>query len=434
MSTKLMEVVDRVKREPGTRLLSLAHLLDEEALAASFHRLRKSAAVGVDGISVEQYGQALEANIQGLHERMKAGRYRHQPILRVQILKENGKMRPIGISTVEDKVVQGAVSRLLGAIYEEVFYDFSHGFRPGRRPHDAIRAVDKMMGPDAKEVSWILEADIVSFFDRIVRKELMAMLESRIADKSLLRLVGKCLHVGVLEGEEYHEPEDGTAQGSVLSPLLGNIYLHHVMDQWWAKEVQPRLRGKARLIRYADDFVIGFERKDEAELVLRVLHKRMAKFGLTLHPEKTRLLPFGRPPSTQKGGKGPSTFDFLGFTFMWKRSRKGSWMLGMKTRTARLQRAIQRVADWCRRHRHKPVKEQHAELVRKIAGHFAYFGVNGNTRSLGILVHEVARAWFKWLDRRSQRASLTWERFTSLLKDFPLPSPCVKVQVWGKGP
>jgi len=432
MSTGLLKVMERAKQDPKARFTSLAHLLDAEALTRAFHRLRKNAAVGVDGITVEQYGSNLQANIQEPHQRMKTGRYRHQPIRRVHIPKDKGKTRPIGISSIEDKIVQHAVREVLEAIYEEDFLDCSYGFRPGRSAHDALRAIDPVVTKG--EVNWILEADIQSYFDSVARTRLMEMLRKRVADRALLRLVGKCPHVGVLDGEEYSEPEDGTAQGSILSPLLGNIYLHYVLDLWFEEEVRPRLRGKAHLVRYADDFVIGFERQDDARRVMGVLGLRMKKYGLTLHPEKTRLLPFGRPKFGQQEGKGPATFDFLGFTLYWCRGRRGSWRLTLKTRTARLRRAVQAASDFCWRHRHESIAEQHAGLCRRIQGHFNYFGVNGNIRALQMLVKKTEQAWHKWLNRRSQRSRLNWKRFADLLKDFPLPRPVIRVRTWGVTP
>jgi hypothetical protein len=272
------------------------------------------------------------------------------------------------------------------------------------------------------------------------------MLEVRVVDGSLLRLIGKCLQVGVLDGVELSTSESGTAQGSVLSPLLGNVYLHYVLDLWFEQEVKPRLRGRATLIRYADDFIIGFEQEDDARRVMGLLGKRLGRFGLALHPDKTRLLPFRRPPAGQKGGKGPraskarealatasaaATFDFLGFTLYWARTRKGRWGMFCKTRNASLRRIIQSVYDWCRRHRHLPVKAQHAALTRRIQGHFNYFGVSGNFRSLLLVIEQAKRSWYKWLCRRSQRKRLTWERFADLLRDFPLPRPRITVRIWG---
>jgi group II intron reverse transcriptase/maturase len=429
MSPELLKVVERAQREPEGRFHSLAHLIDVPALERAYHRMRKDAAVGVDGVTKEQYGQALEVNLRDLHARMKAKRYRHQPIRRVYIPKEQGKTRPIGISAFEDKLVQDAVREVLEAIYEQDFLDCSYGFRPGRSAHDAIRTLDQIV--HRGEVSWILEADIVSFFDSIDRNELKKMLELRVADGSLLRLIGKCLHVGVLDGAEFFAPETGTAQGSVLSPLLGNVYLHYALDLWFETEVRPRLRGRASLVRYADDFVIGFEHEEDARRVVAVLGKRLGRFGLTLHPDKTRLLPFRRPPAGQTSGKGSASFDFLGFTLYWARSRSGRWGMACKTRRASLRRAIQSVTDWCRRHRHRPVKEQHAALTRRLRGHFNYFGVSGNFRSLLLLVEAAKRAWYKWLCRRSHRKRLNWERFADLLDQHPLPRPRITVRIWG---
>lgn len=429
MSPQLLKVVERAKQEPEGRFHSLAHLIDVPALERAYRRMRKDAAVGVDGVTKEQYGQDLERNLRDLHERMKAKRYRHQPIRRVHIPKEGGKTRPIGIAAFEDKLVQDVVREVLEAIYEQDFLDCSHGFRPKRSAHDAIRVLDRIV--HRGEVSWILEADVVSFFDSIDRKKLKEMLEIRVADGSLLRLIGKCLHVGVLDGVELSTSESGTAQGSVLSPLLGNVFLHYVLDLWFEREVKSRLRGRATLVRYCDDFVIGFEREDDARRVMAVLGKRLGRFGLALHPDKTRLIPFRRPPAGQQSGKGPATFDFLGFTLYWARSSKGRWGMLCKTRSASLRRNIQSVYAWCRRHRHLPVKVQHAALKRRIQGHFNYFGVSGNFRSLLLIIEQAKRSWYKWLCRRSQRKRLTWERFEDLLRDFPLPRPQIKVRIWG---
>ena len=429
MSPGLLKVAERAQREPEGRFHSLAHLVDVPALERAYHRMRKDAAVGVDGITKEQYGQALETNLQDLHARLKAKRYRHQPIRRVYIPKEQGKTRPIGISAFEDKLVQDAVREVLEAIYEQDFLDCSYGFRPGRSAHDAVRTLDRIV--HRGEVSWILEADLVSFFDSLDRTKLAEMLEIRVADGSLLRLIGKCLQVGVLDGAELSAPETGTAQGSVLSPILGNVYLHYALDLWFETEVKPRLRGRATLIRYADDFVIGFEHEEDARRVMAVLGKRLGRFGLTLHPDKTRLLPFRRPPAGQKSGKGPASFDFLGFTLCWARSRRGRWGMACKTRRASLRRAIRSVTDWCHRHRHLPVRVQHAALTRRLRGHFNYFGVSGNFRSLLLIVEAVKRAWYKWLCRRSQRTRLTWERFADLLDQLPLPRPRITVRIWG---
>jgi RNA-directed DNA polymerase len=425
ISPGLLKVVERAKRDPEVQFLSLAHLIDEDALTRAYHRLRKNATAGADGITKEAYGQQLEQNVRDLHRRLREKRWRHQPIRRVYIPKDRGQ-RPIGISTVEDKIVQGAICEVLEAVYEPIFEDCSYGFRPGRSAHDALRALNGALYRG--EVNWILEADIKAFFDSVCRKVLSEMLRARVGDGSLLRLIGKCLHVGILDGAEYSEPERGTVQGSALSPLLGNILMHYVLDVWFERDVRPRLRGKALLVRYCDDFVIAFQREDDARRVTQVLGRRFERFGLELHPEKTRLISFGRPRTPS--GRKPPTLDFLGFTHYWAKSRAGRWQPRVKTRTARLRRALSSVADWCRRHRHLPVKEQHAALMRRLVGHINYFGVNGNIRSLRKLLQGARRAWHKWLNRRSQRARLNWDRFNDLLRDFPLPRPMIRVQLW----
>ncbi|MFT5429622.1 MAG: RNA-directed DNA polymerase [Myxococcota bacterium] len=425
-STGLLKVVERAKRDPDVRFRSLACHVDRWALQRAYRRLRKGAAVGVDGITKEAYGAELHDNLGDLHDRLREGRWRHQPIRRVHIPKGKDKTRPIGISCVADKVVQSAVSEVLEAVYEPLFYRHSYGFRPGRGAHDAVRTLNQVLYSGSG--NWILEADIKSFFDSIDRKMLLAMLQNRVADGSLLRLIGKCLHVGILDGDEYSEPSEGTVQGSTLSPLLGNIYLHYVLDEWFERDVRPRLRGRAELVRYADDFVIAFERQDDAERVYAVLGLRFERYGLELHPDKTRLFPFRRPRSPN--GKGPGTFDFLGFTFYWGVARTGSRVPRVKTRKASLRRALQSVAEWCRRYRHHPVKEQHAALCRRVEGHLNYFGVNGNSRAMRQLVRGVERAWKRWLSRRSQRSILNWARMNDLLAANPLPKVYIRVQIW----
>lgn len=431
MSPGLLKVAERAKRDSNAQFSSLAHLIDEAALMRAFGRLRKKAAVGVDGISVEEYGRDLLTNIRALHTRMKAGQWRHQPIRRVHIPKEKGKTRPIGISTVEDKIVQGALREVLEAVYEQDFMPCSYGYRPKRGAHDALRTLD---GAIAKgEVNWILETDVQSFFDSVDRHKLVEVMRERVIDGALMRLVGKCLNVGILDGEELSDPGVGTAQGSILSPLLGNVFLHSVLDRWFEADVCPRLAGRALLVRYVDDLVIGFERREDADRVMRVLPQRLGRFGLTPHPEKTRLFRFGRPPRGASG-KGRVTFDFLGFTFYWGRTRRGKWVPRLRTRGSRLRRSITAVSEWCRCHRHLPVKEQRDALARRLVGHDAYYGVNGNFASLAVLRHTVKRVWFKWLRRRGDHGRMNWEGFHRMLDAYPLPSPRIRVQLWSRSP
>ena len=427
MSTGLTRVKERARRDPG-KMLALAHHIDREALERAYHRIRKDAAVGVDGVTKEEYGRDLAGKLADLHGRLKAMRYHHQPIRRVHIPKGNGKTRPIGVSATEDKIVQGALRELLEAIYEQDFLDCSYGFRPGRSAHDALKALNRSIRYG--EASWILEADIASFFDNVDRPTLKELLQERIDDKSLMRLVGKCLRVGVLDGAEFSTPEAGTAQGSILSPLLGNIYLHHAVDLWYEREVKPRLKGRSCLVRYADDLLFGFELREDAERVMAVLGKRLGRFGLNLSPGKTRLLDFRRPPKDQQGGKGPGSFDFLGFTHYWRRSRKGGWHPAWKTRKKSLRKAIVSLQSWCKANRHLSIPEQRAALTRRIRGHFNYFGVNGNHRCLSMILLKVERSWFRWLGRRSQRTRLTWGRFRGILRDLPLPKVKVYRKMW----
>lgn len=429
-STKLSKVRERAKRDPETRFFSLAHLIDEDALQRAYGRLRRGAAAGADGVTKDEYGAELSDNLRDLHKRLREGRWRHQSIRRVHIPKGQGKTRPLGISCLEDKIVQEAVREILEVLYEPLFLECSYGFRPGRGAHDALRALSPVLKRGGG--SWILDADIQGYFDSIPRKELMEFIQTRVADGAFLRLIGKCLHVNILDGEEISDPGQGTVQGSTLSPLLGNIYLHHVLDLWMQDEVVPRLRGRAKVVRYADDLVLAFAREDDARRVMAVLPRRFGRFGLRLHPDKTQLLAFGRP--TGPNGKGPGSFDFLGFTHYWGRSRKGYWAPYVKTRKAVLRRSLTATEEWCRRHRHLPVKEQAAALGKSLRGHFNYFAVNGNTHSLRKLVIGVERIWRKWLNRRSQRGRMPWTRFKELLRKHPLPRPRIRVQLWSCSP
>jgi group II intron reverse transcriptase/maturase len=423
VSTKLERIAKLAKQMPGVPLTTLAHHIDIDWLREAYRRTRKDGAAGIDGQSAEEYAEHLEENLRSLLDRAKSGRYRAPPVRRVHIPKGDGEQtRPIGIPTFEDKVLQRAVAMVLEAVYEQSFYDVSYGFRPGRSAHQALEAVQracwKMGG------GWVLEVDIKSFFDTLDHAHLRTMLSRRVRDGVILRLIGKWLNAGVMEGLVLSQPESGTPQGGVISPLLANIYLHEVLDQWFVRNVQTRLAGRAALVRYADDFVFIFERKEEAERMLEVLPKRFGRYGLTLHPTKTRLVPFRRPPrSGGGGGGGPATFDLLGFTLHWGRSRKGRWLVKYRTAKGRFSRALRRIRDWCREHRHLDVEVQHRALVKKLNGHYAYYGVTHNSRALGRFRNEVRSIWRTWLSRRSQKAFLSWEAMQRLLERFPLPTP-----------
>jgi group II intron reverse transcriptase/maturase len=402
---------------PQTALTTLAHAIDLDLLEEAYRRTRKDGAVGIDGQTAEAYTENLEANLRALLERAKSGTYRAPPVRRVHIPKADGsKTRPIGIPTFEDKVLQRAVAMVLEAVYEQDFRDCSYGFRPGRSAHQALQVLWK--GLMDLGGGWVLELDIERFFDALDHQKLREILRQRVRDGVLLRLIGKWLEAGVLEEGSLVHPETGTPQGGVISPLLANVFLDTVLDAWFEDVVRPRLRGRALLVRYADDAVMVFASEEDARRVRKVLAKRFEKYGLSLHPEKTRLLHFGRPSPR---GPRPETFDFLGFTHYWGRSRRGKPAVLRKTARDRFTRSLRAIAQWCRRQRHLPLVEQHRELGRKLRGHYAYYGITGNQPALSRLRHETQRVWRKWLDRRSQRARMTWERFWRVSARYPLP-------------
>jgi RNA-directed DNA polymerase len=414
---------------------SLAHLMDIYWMQMAFARTRRDGAVGVDGQTAEDYvGDDLQAKLADLLDRAKSGTYQAPPVRRVHIPKGTGpETRPIGIPTLEDKVLQRAVAMVLETIYEQDFLDCSYGFRPKRSAHQALAAVWKQ----AMDMGgcWIVEVDIRKFFDTLDHAHLRELLKQRVRDGVLLRLIGKWLNAGVLEEGELTFPEAGTPQGGVISPLLANVYLHYVLDVWFTREVQPRLQGRSFLVRYADDFVMGFACEEDARRVLDVLSKRFGKYGLALHPDKTRLVPFRRPSqqparSDSTRDRRPGTFDLLGFTHYWGRSRKGFWVVKRKTAQGRLSRALTMMAQWCRVHRHDPVADQHRTLSQKLRGHYAYYGITGNGLSIQRFRNAVVRIWKKWLARRRRRGFVSWDRFGRLLKRWVLPPAVVVHSVY----
>ncbi len=433
VSTRLERIAKLAREAPEMTLKTLAHHIDIAWLHEAFRRTRKDGATGVDRQTAEQYEASLEGNLQSLIDRAKSGTYRAPPVRRVHIPKGSGaETRPIGIPTFEDKVLQRAVAMVLEAVYEQDFLDCSYGFRPGRSAHQALDTLWNQVTRTAG--GWILEIDVRKFFDTMDHGHIRTILRRRVLDGVLLRLIGKWLNAGVLEGGGITYPDSGTPQGGVISPLLANIFLHEVLDAWFDREVKPRLSGKAALVRYADDAVLFFEREQDALKVMAVLPKRFAKYGLTLHPEKTRLVEFHRPDrrSPPPGGDStgrPGTFDLLGFTHFWGKSRTGKWTVKRSTAKDRFRRALVRVADWCRRHRHDDVREQWRALVRKVAGHYGYFGIIGNFVALQRFRDGVRRVWRKWLDRRSQRARMNWARMAKLLERYPLPRPRIVAPV-----
>jgi len=433
VSTKQQRIAELAKQSPQMAFTTLAHYMDVEWLREAYDRTRKDAAAGVDGQTAADYERDLEGNLQRLLEQAQSGRYRAPPVRRVYIPKgTGGETRPLGIPTLEDKVLQRAVVMLLEPIFEHDFLPCSYGFRPGRSAHQALEAL--WQGCSAGQGGWILEVDIRKFFDTLEHGHLRAFLQRRIRDGVILRLIGKWLNAGVLEAGELTYSETGTPQGGVISPLLANVFLHYVLDVWFVEEVQPRLHGRAFLIRYADDLVMGFACEQDAQRVWKVLPERFGKFGLTVHPDKTRLLPFqrptpratrkGQPPPSESpprnGGGRPGSFDFLGFTHYWGRSRRGAWIVQRKTAASRMRRVLGAFSTWCRAHLHDPIPQQALLLNQKLRGHDAYYGVTGNSRSLTSLRHWLQRLWRSWLARRNRERRLPWPAFCRLLRRYPL--------------
>ena len=430
------------RRSPEFAFTSLAHYMTPQWLREAHHRTRKDGAAGIDEVTGKQYAENLEENLQLLHERLKSGTYKAPPVRRKHIPKgTSGETRPIGIPTFEDKIVQRAVVMLLEPIYEHDFYDVSYGFRPRRSAHQALEVVWKT----TMEVNggWIVEVDIRKFFDNLDHKLLQEFVSRRVRDGVLRRLIGKWLNAGVMEDENLTFSESGSPQGGVISPLLANIYLHYVLDDWFEQTVKPLMRGKCRLIRFADDFVIIFQRKHDADRVMAVIAKRFEKYGLTVHPDKTKLVDFRSPNHWErrqesksngdvKKVKRPETFDLLGFTHYWGKTRKGNWAVKQKTMRPRLVRAVHEIDQWCRKNRHEPVKEQWRKLCEKVRGHYVYYGITGNAAAIVAFQYQVTRSWRRWLNRRNCKKSMTWEKFKHLLKRYPIPIPKVVHSVFKK--
>ncbi len=424
MSTKLDRIAELAREDRQKRFFSIAHLITEEALHRAFKSLRKDAGAGVDGITYREYEGNLTENIQLLHERLREKRYRAQPLRRTYIPKEGGKRRPISIPVLEDKIVQKAMVTLLNAIYEQDFLECSYGFRQGRSQHDALDRIAEVIC--RRGVTHVLEVDITGYFDAIVREQLMEMIEKRVTDGSILRLIRKWINVGIVDGNEFLQPETGTGQGQVISPLLSNIYLHYALDVWFEETVKPRLDGETFLVRWADDFIICFQNQRDAERVQAVLPKRLGRFGLTIHPEKTRLIEFGRK-ALQKAsgpeGRKPDTFDFLGFTHVGAWSRKGRFTIHLRTMRKRLRRSLRSISDWCRKHRHLPVEKQREAINMRLRGHYQYYGRPTNYRSLWRFHRCVRRIWKKWLNRRTRGKTINWTVFAQICTRYPLLPP-----------
>jgi group II intron reverse transcriptase/maturase len=387
----------------------------------AFRLTRKDGAPGIDGATAQDYERNLEANLLDLLERIKSGRYQAPPVRRAYIPKADGSQRMLGIPTFEDKVAQRAVTMLLEAVYEQDFLPCSYGFRPGRSAHDALRELQNVLW--SRRLHWVVDIDIRKYFDSIPHVHLRAFLDQRVTDGVIRRMIDKWLSAGAVEDGLPRRATEGSPQGGVISPLLSNIFLHHVLDEWFENEAKPRLDGGSLLVRFADDAIMAFDNIVDAQRVLAVLGKRLERFGLTLHPDKTRLVDF-RPRVTD-GSRHPDTdgitFDFLGFTHVWGRSRRGKNMIMQVTAKSRFARALGAVSDWCRKHRHWKLRDQHRHLSSMLRGHFAYYGVGGNSRRLHRYAHQAARIWRKWLSRRERGSPIPWARFRAMLERHPLP-------------
>ena len=427
VSTKQRRIAELARQSPRMSFTSLAYMMDLPWLQEAYRRTRSDGAVGVDGVTAEEYEKNLDGNLQSLLDRAKSGAYRAPPVRRVHIPKgSGGETRPIGIPTLEDKVLQRAVVVLLEPIYEQDFHEFSYGFRPRRSAHQALEALWKCsmnLGG-----GWVVDVDLRKFFDTIDHAHLRDMLQQRVRDGVLIKLLGKWLNAGVMEDGAVSYPKKGSPQGGVISPLLSNVFLHHVLDQWFEQVARPRLKGRAHLIRFADDFAMVFSREDDARRMMEVLPKRFGKYGLTVHPEKTRLIDFRRPRRHRSGkddgpGSKPGTFDFLGFTHYWTRNYKGRQIIRRKTMKSRMARALRSIQQWCRLNRHNPIRQQYETLVQKMRGHYAYYGITGNAAALNRFHCQVERIWRFWLNRRNNENNMPWDKFRSLLRRYSLPLP-----------
>lgn len=421
--TYLQQIGERAKQKPKEQWTNLLSHIKVPLLKEAYHRLRKTAAAGVDGVTWEEYGEHLDERLLDLQDRIQRGNYHPQPVRRVLIPKGDGKTRPLGLVALEDKVAQQAARMMLEPIYEAEFVGFSYGFRPKRSAHDALDALAEAI---ARKVNWVLDADIRAYFDTIDFGWLQRFIEHRIGDSRMVRLLMKWVKSGVLEEGELRERKEGTPQGAIISPLLANLYLHYVFDLWVQKWRKQQARGEVYVVRYADDLVMGFQREQDAAAMHSALAARLARFGLELHPDKTRVIEFGRFVSgnrQRRGLKKPETFDFLGFTHIAGLSREGKFQLQRRTSRKKRRAKLARLKEECQRRRHWRVVEQHAWLSKVLNGHYRYYGVPTNYPALEQFRYRVARMWHRSLQRRSQRGRWTQERWKTFERAFPLPSP-----------
>jgi group II intron reverse transcriptase/maturase len=427
METKLRLIKEIAEKDRKQKFNNLIHLLNETGLRECFYLLKKDKATGIDGVTFTEYEQNLEANLSDLVARMKQFSYRPQAVRRVYIPKANGKLRPLGIPALEDKIVQMGIARILTAIYEADFADFSYGFRPGRNCHQALDRLDKIIMQ--QPINYIIDADIKGFFDNVDHRWLRRCLEERISDPNLLRYIVRFLKAGVMEEGKWRETEKGTPQGGIISPILANIYLHYALDLWFGKVIRRQSRGIVAMVRYADDFIICVQYQDEANWILTELRKRLAQFGLELAADKTKIIGFGRyaKDNARKQGqtrRGGRTFNFLGFTHYCDKTRTGKFKVGRTTDRKKLTTKLKAMNDWLKAIRNTAtVKGWWKTVGAKLRGHFQYYGVSGNFRAIQRFYYLTIRMVYKWLNRRSQKRSFNWISFNKYLTRYPLPKP-----------
>jgi RNA-directed DNA polymerase len=421
---KLTLIAQHAKREPEMQFISLAHLLNKDFLRQNFNSLNRNKAKGLDNVSWYEYNEDLDENLNRLVSRLKTKKYKPIPARRVYIPKDNGDNRPLGISAIENKVVEKSVTRILESIYEQDFSDISYGFRPNRDCHQALYELDNQIMK--RPVNHIVEADIKGFFDNVSHEHLMEFLKIRIKDSSMLHLIGKFLKAGYVDDALLYTSDRGTPQGSILSPLLANIFLHYVLDVWFETTVKGHTDGYCELIRYADDFVCVVQYENDATRIETALVKRFERFGLEIHPNKSRKFSFGRfeKKNSKTQNRKANTFDFLGFTHFCDKTRKGKFKLGRKTGCRRLKSKCGKMTKWLKDIRNiKKPKEWWNTLKAKLRGHFQYYGISGNYRCLKAFYQHTIRELYKWLNRRSQRSSMNRKNFSKYMEKYPLPTP-----------
>jgi RNA-directed DNA polymerase len=419
---QLQRIAQQAQRYPEMVFNNVFHLIDHDFLLEAYRLTRKNSAPGVDQVTATQYAEPWDDNLRDLHERLRANRYVAPPVERVWIEKDDGKKRPIGKPCVEDKIVQRAVVMILEASFDPDFHAFSHGFRKGHSPHQALHELREQCR--TWHINWRVDADVSGLFDNLDWSHLREFIQQRVSDGGRLRRIGKGRHAGVREAGALMPPDKGTPQGGGISPMLANVFRHHVLDEGFVKDVHPRMQGRCLRSRVADDFIIGCECEADARRIMDVLPKRFTRFRLTMHPEKTALIAFKRPPSRHQSAGGTGTVAFLGFTHYWGKTRQGYWVIKRKTVGKRRRRFMQESGTWCRENRHAPLPEQYRTVCSKLRGYYQYYGIRGNFKMLEVVFEHTERAWHYWLSTRSHKGHINWQKFAGFLRQkLPLPKP-----------